>query len=65
MKAAYIKKTPPSERKTRTVREAAARLGVSPNHLYSMIRQNQFPHIKIGERVVVPDSVLDRLLEVK
>jgi excisionase family DNA binding protein len=51
------------DRQTSTVREAARRLGVSPNHLYLQIKANKFPHIKIGERVVIPTVVLDRMLE--
>ena len=51
------------ERQTSTVREAARRLGVSPNHLYLQIKAGRFPHIKIGERVVIPTVALDRMLD--
>lgn len=47
-----------------SVAEAAEALGVSRAHLYRLIREGQFPHLRIGERVVVPRVALDRLLDV-
>jgi excisionase family DNA binding protein len=51
------------KRQTVGVREAAERLGVSPGHLYLQIRANQFPHLKIGQRVLIPIAAIDRLLD--
>ena len=50
-------------RRTRTVADAAAELGVSPNQLYMLIRAGKFPHLKVGHRVLVPITVIDRMLD--
>ena len=50
-------------RLTWTVEEAAAALGVSRAFAYDAIRRGEIPAIKIGRRILVPRSALDRLLE--
>jgi excisionase family DNA binding protein len=57
------RKAPEPVRKTSSVRRAAVILGVSPGHLYGAIRRGEVPHIKIGERVLIPNSVIDRILD--
>jgi excisionase family DNA binding protein len=56
-------KEPPAVRRTTSVRRAAVQLGMSPGHLYGAIKRNEFPHIKIGTRVMIPNTVLDKLLD--
>jgi excisionase family DNA binding protein len=56
------RKAPPPERKTSSVRRAAIILGVSPGHLYGAIKRGEFPHVKIGQRVLIPNTVIERLL---
>ena len=49
---------------TYSVAEAAERLGIGRDLAYDLIRQNSFPvaTIRLGRRVVVVRSALDRLL---
>lgn len=47
---------------TLTVGEAAEALGISKAHLYRRIRNNEFPAVRIGRRIVVPKLTVDRLL---
>lgn len=52
------------ERKTVTVREAAKIIGCSHVLLYSEIRKGNFNQIiRIGHRIVVPISALEKFLE--
>lgn len=48
------------ERKTLSVPEAAALLGLSPERVYTLIRQDKFPTpvLHLGTRVVVPTQPL-------
>lgn len=41
-----------------TVKEAAGILRISASKAYQMIRENQLPHIKMGQRYVVPRKQL-------
>lgn len=43
-----------------TVKEAAEILRISSSKTYQMIRENRLPHIKMGQRYVVPKK---RLME--
>lgn len=52
-----------SNRKTLTVAEAAAALGISRNSAYEGIQRGEIPHLKIGRRIVVPRAALRRMLE--
>lgn len=51
-----------TERKTLTVSEAARELGISRNSAYEAVRRGQIPSIRIGRRLLVPRSALERLL---
>jgi excisionase family DNA binding protein len=63
MKDSLARKEPPAERKTCSVRRAAVLLGMSPGHIYGAIRRGEFPHIKVGTRVVIPNTVIEKLLD--
>ena len=45
-----------------TVSEAACRLGIGRNSAYEAVRRGEIPTIRIGKRLLVPVSALDRLL---
>jgi excisionase family DNA binding protein len=46
-----------------TVREAARILRVAPSTLYRVIREGDFPAVRLRTRYVVPAIALDQLLE--
>jgi len=48
---------------TMTVEEAAAALGINASTVYEYVRQRQFPHIKVGKRIVIPRLAILRWLE--
>lgn len=50
-------------RKTMSVPEAGAILGVGRNTAYNMAREGVIPTIRLGRRLVVPVVALERLLE--
>ena len=52
------------ERKTVTVEEAATILGVGRNKAYEAARSGEIPTIRIGKRLLVPLTALERLLAV-
>jgi excisionase family DNA binding protein len=45
-----------------TVAEAAPLLSMSEQALYRAIRENQFPSIRIGNRIRIPESSVDNLI---
>ncbi|CRK61104.1 hypothetical protein [Alloactinosynnema sp. L-07] len=45
-----------------TVKEAAAILRVGASTLYRVIREGDFPAVRVRSRYIVPAAVLDRLL---
>lgn len=47
---------------TISITEAAERLGISRNLAYEAARRGDIPTIKIGKRLLVPITTLDRLL---
>ena len=49
-------------RMTITVTETAKRLGIGRNTAYDAVRRGEIPTIRIGKRILVPVSALDRLL---
>jgi excisionase family DNA binding protein len=51
------------ERLTLTVEEAATMLGISRAFAYEAVNRGEIPHIRIGRRILVPRSALDRLLD--
>lgn len=46
----------------RTVPEVAEQLRVSPKTLYEAIGNDEFPHVRIGRRILVPSGQLNRWL---
>lgn len=48
-----------------TVPQAAEVLSIAKSTLYDQIRRDQFPHVKIGERVYVSQAQIAQLLGVK
>ena len=51
------------ERRTLSIPEAAAYLGIGRNTAYEAARTGEIPTIRIGGRIVVPELALERLLE--
>lgn len=52
----------PMDKKTLTIPEAAKVLGVGRSAAYEAARTGQIPTIKIGKRILVPVTALERLL---
>ena len=52
-----------NSRLTLSVRQAAARLQISRNLCYELIRQKKIPAIHLGKRILIPVAALDELLE--
>ena len=51
-----------AEKLTLNVSEAAVRLGVSKPTLYQAIKKGEVPVIRIGHRVLIPISALEKHL---
>ncbi len=51
------------EKGTYSVEEVCEILGVGRNTLYEALRRNELPKIRIGRRIVIPKSALDRLVK--
>jgi len=51
-----------SERLTYSVREAAELLGLSKNSTYQACLTGQIPCLRVGKRVLIPKSQLERIL---
>lgn len=49
-------------RRTLTVAEAAELLGISKSAAYDFVRSGELPAIRLGRRVLIPESALLRLL---
>ena len=52
-----------NDKLTLSVRQAAARLQISRNLTYELIRQKQIPAIHLGKRILIPVAALEELLE--
>ncbi|MBG0801402.1 helix-turn-helix domain-containing protein [Methylocystis sp. H4A] len=48
--------------RARRINDACAALGVSRSHLYSLASEGKLRLVRIGNRTVVPESEIDRLL---
>jgi excisionase family DNA binding protein len=46
-----------------TIRAAAARLGIGKDLLYKLVALDEFPHYKIGTRIRILDTDIERWLE--
>jgi len=50
------------EKQTVTIKEAAQQLGLGHNAIYRAAKNGQIPSIRIGNRILVPKAVMQRLL---
>jgi hypothetical protein len=48
-----------------SVEACAEEIGVSPRHLREQIRRNQFPHLRIGHRIILPRHAILEFLNRK
>jgi excisionase family DNA binding protein len=48
---------------TISVPEAARRLGLSAQGLYTLARRGEFPSIRLGSRVLIPLRAIERMLD--
>lgn len=46
-----------------TVAQAAERVGVSDWLIYRLIKQGNFPHRRLGRRIVIPVHALERWID--
>ncbi len=46
-----------------TVSEAAIRLRCSPQHLYKLCANNEIPHTRLGNKILIPSRVVRALEE--
>lgn len=44
-------------------KEVAAELSISKSSVYNAIRNNEIPHKRIGKRLIIPKSFLDKFEE--
>jgi excisionase family DNA binding protein len=51
------------ENKYYTIKETAEILKVSRQQLYQLVKKNNFPHTKIGSKIIVPSKLLDEYLK--
>jgi excisionase family DNA binding protein len=51
------------ERLTMSVREAAHALGISTSLVYELVRVGRLPGIRLGRRVVISRSALERFVD--
>ena len=47
---------------THTVPAAARLLGVGRNTLYDAVKRGEITHVRIGRRILIPNSALDAFL---
>ena len=52
-----------AERQFFTVPEFAETMRVSKQHIYKMVSDGEVRAVRVGARIVIPDSEIDRLLE--
>jgi excisionase family DNA binding protein len=53
----------PLPRRTYTVREVAASLGVGTRHIERLCQAGELRHLRLGRRILIPADALDALLE--
>ncbi|MDM5310349.1 helix-turn-helix domain-containing protein [Peribacillus frigoritolerans] len=51
------------ERRTMTVQETAAYLGVSKDLIYNMVKTGELPAVKLGRRILFRKEVLERWMQ--
>lgn len=50
------------EKKTMNVQELAQQLGISKPTAYDLCKREDFPHINIGKRVIIPIAAFEEWL---
>lgn len=53
------------DREYLTVNEVAKNIGISDKLIYKLINKNEFPHIKIGGRILIHEPTLNNWLSKK
>jgi excisionase family DNA binding protein len=48
---------------TLSVKEMARYLGIGENLAYRMVAENEVPHARLGDRIIISRTVLDQMLE--
>jgi excisionase family DNA binding protein len=51
------------EKKFYTIKEAAEMLSISTKLIYKLIKQEEFPCMKIGGRILIPSTLLTEYIE--
>ncbi|NKB49057.1 MAG: helix-turn-helix domain-containing protein [Alphaproteobacteria bacterium] len=51
-----------NDKKTYSVTEVAAQLGIGRNQAYEAVRRGQIPSLRIGTRIVVPKTAFENWL---
>ena len=52
-----------SDKRALSVAEMAETLGISRTTAYELVNREDFPSMRIGQRIIVPVDALDRWLE--
>ena len=52
-----------SDKRALSVTEMAETLGISRTTAYELVNREDFPSMRIGQRIIVPVDALDRWLE--
>ena len=58
-----VKRASPLVRRTITIEEAGAQLGISRNAAYAAARRGEIPTISMGRRKLVPIAALNAMLD--
>lgn len=53
----------PLQRVTINVKDAAEYIGVCTDTIYTMVRENQIPHIKVRRRILFRTDALDQWMD--
>lgn len=48
-----------------SVMEAAQYLGISKSLAYRLVNEGEIPAIKLGKRLLIPVTAIDKLIEIK
>lgn len=48
-----------------SVMEAAQYLGISKSLAYRLVNEGEIPAIKLGKRLLIPATAIDKLIEIK
>ncbi|CRK83429.1 helix-turn-helix domain-containing protein [Neobacillus massiliamazoniensis] len=53
------------ERNTLTVIETAAYLGVSKDSIYTLVRENSIPYVRVGKRILFRKETIDSWMQMQ